>query len=207
MQHIEVEDGMSSIGKIIKRSFDIIASLLGLVLLSPIYGFVFLILKCQGGKPAIYAQERIGMGGRPFLIYKFRTMTPNFESDGIPKLTANDMADDLTPFCRFLRVHHLDELPQLWNVLKGDMSFVGPRPERLFFIKQIMKERPDYVFLYQIRPGLTSLATLKNGYTDTISKMIVRLDMDLEYLKNRSVWFDLKIIFTTISFILKGKKF
>ena len=188
MQHTEVEDGMSSIGKIIKRSFDIIASLLGLVLLSPVYGVIFIILKCQGGKPAIYAQERIGFGGRPFLIYKFRTMTPNFESDGIPKLTANDMTDDLTPFCRFLRVHHLDELPQLWNVLKGDMSFVGPRPERLFFINQ-------------------SLATLKNGYTDTISKMIVRLDMDLEYLKNRSVWLDFKIILTTIVFILKGKKF
>lgn len=207
MQHIEVEDGMSSIGKIMKRSFDIIASLLGLILLSPVYGIIFLILKCQGGKPAIYAQERIGYRERPFFIYKFRTMTPNFESDGIPKLTANDMADDLTPFCRFLRVHHLDELPQLWNVLKGDMSFVGPRPERKFFIDQIIQERPDYACLYQIRPGLTSLATLNNGYTDTISKMIVRLDMDLDYLRKRSVGLDLKIIFTTITFILKGKKF
>ena len=113
----------------------------------------------------------------------------------------------MTHVGRFLREHHLDELPQLWNVLVGEMSFVGPRPERRYFIDLIRKENPDYDYLFLMRPGLTSKATLYNGYTDTMQKMLIRLQMDLEYLQQRSLWLDVKIIFTTISFILKGKKF
>jgi lipopolysaccharide/colanic/teichoic acid biosynthesis glycosyltransferase len=107
---------------------------------------------------------------------------------------------------RFLREHHLDELPQLWNVLVGDMSFVGPRPERKYFIDKIMEQNPDYEYLYQIRPGVTSMATIYNGYTDTMEKMLIRLQMDLEYLQKRSLWLDLRIILTTASLIGYGKK-
>ena len=113
----------------------------------------------------------------------------------------------LTRIGRFLREHHLDELPQLWNVLKGDMSFVGPRPERGFFIDRIISINPNYRLLYQLRPGLFSTATLYNGYTDTMEKMLERLRMDLEYLNNRSLWTDIKIIFQTIWAIASGKKF
>lgn len=113
----------------------------------------------------------------------------------------------LTRIGRFLREHHLDELPQLWNVLKGDMSFVGPRPERRFFIDRIISINPNYRLLYQLRPGLFSTATLYNGYTDTMEKMLERLRMDLEYLNNRSLWTDIKIIFQTVWAIASGKKF
>ena len=115
--------------------------------------------------------------------------------------------DRLTPVGRFLREHHLDELPQLWNVFRGDMAFVGPRPERRYFIDLIRKENPDYDYIYLMRPGLTSMATLYNGYTDSMQKMLIRLQMDLEYLQQRSLFLDIKIILTTVVFILKGKKF
>ena len=104
----------------------------------------------------------------------------------------------LTEFGRMLRKHHIDELPQLWNVLKGDMSFVGYRPERKFFIDQIVKENPDYELLYQVTPGVTSMATIHNGYTDSMEKMLRRLDMDLDYLRNRSILLDWKIICQTV---------
>ena len=113
----------------------------------------------------------------------------------------------LTPVGKFLREHHLDELPQLWNVFRGDMAFVGPRPERRYFIDLIRKENPDYDYIYLMRPGLTSMATLYNGYTDSMQKMLIRLQMDLEYLQQRSLFLDVKIVLTTIVFILKGKKF
>ena len=115
--------------------------------------------------------------------------------------------DRLTPAGKFLREHHLDELPQLWNVFVGDMSFVGPRPERQYFIDKIMAENPDYELLYQIRPGITSMATIYNGYTDTMEKMLIRLQMDLDYLQRRSLWLDIKVIMTTVSLIVYGKKF
>ena len=113
----------------------------------------------------------------------------------------------LTKVGKFLREHHLDELPQLFNVLIGDMSFVGPRPERKYFIDLIKNENPDYDYIYLMRPGVTSMATIYNGYTDTMEKMLIRLQMDLDYLQNRSLWLDLKIIITTVLKILKGKKF
>ena len=189
-----------------KRLFDIIASALGLIILAPVYLVIYIILKITTKGPAIFIQERIGLGGKPFNIYKFRTMIVNNEQNGIPQLAeAND--DRLTPFGRWLRSHHLDELPQLWNVLKGDMSLIGPRPERKYFIDQILEHDQRYVELYKIRPGITSYATLYNGYTDTMDKMLRRLELDLYYLEHRSWWFDLKIIGKTLANIVFGKKF
>ena len=189
-----------------KRLFDIIASALGLIILAPVYLVIYIILKITTKGPAIFIQERIGLGGKPFNIYKFRTMIVNNEQNGIPQLAeAND--DRLTPFGRWLRSHHLDELPQLWNVLCGDMSLVGPRPERKYFIDQIMEHTHDYILVYQMKPGITSYATLYNGYTDTMDKMLRRLELDLYYLEHRSWWFDLKIIGKTLANIVFGKKF
>lgn len=189
----------------IKRLFDIVGALLGLLILSPIFLLISIIQMCFVGIPIFFNQERIGLGGKPFRIYKFRTMIVNNEEKGIP-LLAEDDDERLTKVGRFLRRHHIDELPQLWNVLIGDMSFVGYRPERKYFIDKIMEERPDYAKLYVIRPGITSMATIYNGYTNTLEKMICRLDMDLEYLNNRSIFLDLKIIFLTVENIILGKR-
>lgn len=196
---------MNCVERGIKRSFDIVASLLGLIILSPAILYVYIRLRRQGDGPVIFRQERIGLHGRPFHILKFRTMRLDAEQDGVPQL-AEKSDNRLTPVGRYLREHHLDEMPQLWNVLVGDMSFVGYRPERQYFIDQIMKENSDYEQLYQIRPGITSMATIYNGYTDTMEKMLIRLQMDLEYLQKRSLWLDLKIIFTTVRLIGYGKK-
>lgn len=184
-----------------KRTLDIVGSLVGLILTSPILLVIFLLLKLDFSHPAIFAQERIGKGGKPFRIYKFRTMEINDEDNGTPML-AQENDKRLTRLGRFLRSHHLDEMPQMWNVLRGDMSFVGYRPERKYFIDKIMELRPDYARLYAMRPGVTSLATVKNGYTYTMEKMIRRLDMDLEYLDHHSLAIDLKIIFCTFASIL-----
>ncbi len=198
-------DGMNGLERAVKRAFDIVASLCGLILLSPAFLYVFYRLRRQADGPVIFRQERIGKGGRPFNILKFRTMSVDSEPDGVPQLAEkSDLR--LTPVGRFLREHHLDELPQLWNVLVGDMSFVGYRPERKYFIDQIMEQNSDYEFLYQMRPGITSMATIYNGYTDTMEKMLIRLQMDLEYLQKRSLWLDLRIILTTASLIGYGKK-
>ena len=126
---------------------------------------------------------------------------------GGPALCGGASDDRLTKVGRFLRQHHLDELPQLWNVLRGDMSFIGYRPERKYYIDQIMERNPRYRYLYQIRPGVTSYATLYNGYTDTLEKMLTRLDLDLYYLRNHSVLFDAKVLGLTFLRIIGGKKF
>ena len=203
---MEIWDGMIAAEKAIKRGFDAVCALVGLIFLSPVFLLVYILLKRQGDGPVIFRQERIGYKGQPFYILKFRSMRMDSEKDGRPCL-AKKGDERLTPVGKFLREHHLDELPQLWNVLRGDMSFVGPRPERRYFINLIMKENPDYEYIFLMRPGLTSMATLYNGYTDTMQKMLTRLDMDLEYFQRRSLWMDLKVIYTTVSFILKGKKF
>ena len=190
----------------IKRLFDILLSIVGLVLFSPLFLIIYIAVKLSSDGPVIFSQERIGKGGKPFNIYKFRTMVVNDEQDNTPTLAEPD-DKRLTKTGKFLRSHHLDELPQLWNVLKGDMSFIGPRPERKYFIDQIMERDPRYVELYQIRPGVTSYATLYNGYTDTLDKMLRRLELDLYYLEHRSWWFDLNIISKTFLNIISGKKF
>lgn len=190
----------------LKRSMDVLISSVGMIVLSPIYVIIWFAIKIESPGPAIFRQERIGLGGRPFTLYKFRSMVADAEHDGIPAL-CGESDDRLTGVGAFIRRHHLDELPQLWNVLAGDMSMVGYRPERQYFIDKIMAENPDYERLFQIRPGVFSAATLYNGYTDTMEKMLKRLEMDLDYLDNYSVWSDLKIIFLTAVAIITGKHF
>lgn len=190
-----------------KRVLDVMASVIGMAVFSPLFLIIYIAIKWEDGGKAIFRQERVGYHGETFTLYKFRSMIASSESDGRPALCSG--ADDrrLTCVGRFLREHHLDELPQLWNVLKGEMSFVGPRPERRFFVDKIMYINPAYALLYQLRPGLFSAATLYNGYTDTMEKMLERLRMDLDYLYNRTLWLDMKIIFLTVFSILTGKKF
>ena len=197
---------MNIIQKIAKRTLDIVISAITLVVFSPLFLYCYIMVKKEDGGTAIFSQERIGLHGKPFFIYKFRSMKMNAEEDE-PLLFSQNNDERLTRIGKTLREHHLDELPQLWNVLKGDMSFVGPRPERKFYIDQIMKHNPDYVKLYQIRPGVTSYATLYNGYTDTMEKMLRRLDLDLYYLDHNSLLFDMKILWMTFTSIVFGKKF
>ncbi len=202
-----VRDGMSPFGRILERCFDMFLAFVSMIVFSPLFVIIFLAIKCSGG-PAIYRQERIGRNGKPFYIYKFRSMKVNAEPAG-PELCHENLKDDLrlTKTGRLLRAHHLDELPQLWNVLIGDMAFVGPRPERKFYIDQIMALDPRYESLYQVRPGVTSNATLYNGYTDTMEKMLKRLEMDLDYMETRSCGKNLKILTKTFLSILFGSKF
>lgn len=200
-------DGMSTAGRVLKRSFDTIASALLLLLFSPLIAACAAAVKLEDGGQVIYAQERIGLHGEPFPIYKFRSMREDAEAADSPQLYSGEEDPRLTRVGRFLRAHHLDELPQLWNVLRGDMSLIGYRPERAYYIGQIMERNPRYRYLYQIRPGVTSYATLYNGYTDTLEKMLTRLDLDLYYLRNRSVWFDLKVLGLTFLSIVVGRKF
>lgn len=197
---------ISPVNAALKRCLDIVLAIGGMIVFSPLYLVFWVLIKLEDHGPAIFSQERIGYKGKPFTIYKFRSMVIDAEKDGEAQLCHED-DDRLTKVGSFLRTHHLDELPQLWNVLKGDMSFVGPRPERECFINMILERNPDYRYLYKVRPGLFSEATLYNGYTDTMEKMLERLRMDLDWLKKQSVWLDAKIIFLTVWSILSGKKF
>lgn len=188
----------------IKRTFDICAATIGMVVLSPLMAFIALQVKLSSKGPIIYSQERIGQYGLPFRIYKFRTMIDHAEADGKPQIT-HDNDPRITKVGHWLRKYRLDELPQLWNILKGDMAIVGPRPERPYFIEQIMKEAPYYCLLYKVRPGLTSWGPIRVGYTDTIEKMIERLNCDIVYVENMSLLLDCKIMFFTTGVILRGK--
>lgn len=199
-------DALSPAGRFLKRAFDFIASLLGMIVFSPFFAIIYFYIKREDGGPVIFKQERIGYKGKSFVLYKFRSMTMTAEADGKPALCKKE-DKRLTRIGKFLREHHLDELPQLWNVLKGEMSFVGPRPERKYFVDKIISVNPDYELLYCLRPGLFSPATLYNGYTDTMEKMLRRLNMDLAYMERHTLWLDTKIIFLTVYSIVSGKKF
>jgi lipopolysaccharide/colanic/teichoic acid biosynthesis glycosyltransferase len=190
-----------------KRLFDLVCVFFATIVFSPFIVAVYIAIKLDDGGPAIFKQERIGKGGKPFMLYKFRSMKVNAEKDGKPQLWSGEEDDRLTKVGKFIRNHHLDELPQFWNIWKGDMSFVGYRPERQYFIDKIMAENPDYAKLYAMRPGVFSEATLYNGYTDTMEKMLKRLEMDLDYMERQSIWLDIVIIFKTGMSILTGKKF
>ena len=186
-----------------KRFFDILISFLSLALLSPFLLYFMFRIKLDSKGPVFYRQERIGRFGRPFNILKFRTMYLGSEN-GTPKLSsAND--DRITQIGRTLRKYRVDEIPQFWNILKGDMSLVGPRPERIYYINWIIEDAPYYCLLYKIRPGLTSWGPIKIGYSDTIEKMIERLNYDIIYLENMSFLTDIKIMIYTIEIIFKGK--
>lgn len=201
-----IPDGMNELERNIKRAADFLIATIALIVFSPLFLLCYCLVKREDGGPVIFKQERIGRFGRPFTIYKFRSMCIDAEKDG-PQLYRHQHDKRMTKIGRYLRKHHLDELPQLWNVIKGDMAFIGPRPERKFYIDQIMQHDSRYAYLYQIRPGVTSYATLYNGYTDTMEKMLKRLDLDLYYLEHRSWWFDMKILAKTFINITFGKVF
>lgn len=197
------EHKMSDSQLCMKRAFDVLVSSFSLLLLSPLYIFLYILVWSTSKGPAIYQQERIGLHGIPFQILKFRTMCDDAESD-VPRLSA-DNDSRVTRVGAFLRKYRLDELPQMWNVFKGDMSIVGPRPERRYFIERIEQQAPYYCLLYKIRPGLTSWGPIKVGYTDTLDKMVRRLNYDVVYMENMSLQLDIKILLHTISVILDGK--
>ncbi len=201
-----IPDGMNAVERNVKRVLDCFVAAGCLLVFSPLFLCCYVAVRREDGGPAIFRQERIGRFGRPFYIYKFRSMRLDAEKQG-PQLYTKDCDPRLTKVGKFLREHHLDELPQLWNVFCGDMAFIGPRPERKYYIDQIMERDPRYACLYQIRPGVTSYATLYNGYTDTLDKMVKRLEYDLYYLGHRSWWLDAKILWTTFWRIVRGHKF
>ncbi len=187
----------------LKRAMDLVISILGLVLLFPLFLFVGFGVAFTSKGAIFYSHERIGLHGKPFTIYKFRSMVKDAEANG-PRLSS-DNDPRITKFGKFLRKTRLDELPQFYNVLIGDMSLVGPRPERLFYIKQIALRNPLYYRIFKVRPGITSWSSIKVGYTETIEQMNKRLHYDLIYIENMSIVLDIKILLHTVITVLKGE--
>ena len=190
--------------KNVKRLFDVVASILALIILVPVYVVVAILIKCESRGPVFYSQERLGKHNKPFKIYKFRTMYDGAEEKGQPQLSS-DNDPRITPLGRIMRKFRIDELPQFWNVVKGDMSLVGPRPEREYYAKQILEREPAYSLIHQVRPGITSLGQVKFGYAKNVDEMLERLRYDLLYLDNMSIINDLKIIAYTIKIVIKGR--
>ena len=187
----------------IKLFLDKVCSVVALLLLSPLFASIAWRVKKDSPGPVFFRQERIGYLGQPFWMYKFRTMYVNAEENG-PSLSSED---DLrvTPFGRIMRKYRLDELPQFWNVLKGDMSLVGPRPERKYFIDEIVKTAPYYYLLHNVRPGITSLGMVKYGYAASVDKMVERMEYDILYYENMSLTLDLTILIYTVKTVITGK--
>ncbi|QJW88309.1 sugar transferase [Spirosoma taeanense] len=188
----------------LKRAFDIAFSFAVLTIGSPFFMLMAIITWITSRGPVLYAQERIGRDGKPFTIYKFRSMYVNAETSG-PVLSAGEQDSRITPWGRFMRQTRLDELPQFYNVLKGDMSVVGPRPERQFFIDQIVEVAPEYRTLLKVKPGITSIGQIKFGYAANIEEMVQRLRYDLLYPERRSFLFDMWIIAQTVRVMMQGR--
>jgi exopolysaccharide biosynthesis polyprenyl glycosylphosphotransferase len=187
----------------VKRILDIAISILVMVILSPLYIFTSLGVLLSSRGPLFYSHERIGLHGQPFRIYKFRSMVADAEKHGPQLSSKHDLR--VTRFGRWMRKIRLDEIPQFYNVLIGDMSIVGPRPERQFFIDQIMEYAPHYRHLHKVRPGITSWGQVKFGYAENVQQMVERLKYDLIYIENMSLALDLKIMIYTVMIILKRK--
>lgn len=194
---------ISESSKNVKRLSDVMTSVVVMTLLSPLYLAIGLLVRMDSPGKVFYSQERIGRRQRPFRIYKFRTMRKDAEA-GVPMLSSDD-DPRITKVGRVLRKYRLDELPQFWNVIKGDMSIVGPRPEREYFIRKIMEKAPYYALVYQVRPGITSWGMVKYGYASSLDQMIERTRYDLIYMSNMSLFVDMKILIYTVKTVIKGK--
>ncbi|MBS1731837.1 MAG: sugar transferase [Bacteroidetes bacterium] len=187
----------------IKRTFDVCFSIIAFIILIPLFLYTIIRLKLSSKGPVFFVQERIGYKGRPFMMYKFRSMVPDAEPNGPQLSSEND--ERITSWGKVMRKWRLDELPQLWNIIKGEMSLVGPRPERKFYIDQIVAKHPEYKYLYKVKPGLTSWGMVKFGYASSIDEMIQRMPYDLLYVENVSLSLDFTIMLHSIQIILSGK--
>ena len=198
-----IREGFDATTKVIKRAFDICFSLAVLVFGAPLFILLALITKLTSKGPVFYKQERVGINGRPFYIYKYRSMTVDAEKNG-PQLS-KDNDPRITKWGQIMRKTRLDELPQFWNVLKGDMSVVGPRPERQHFIQQIVEKAPGYQLLLSIKPGITSIGQVYYGYAENVDQMCQRMLFDLRYLNEVNIQTDINIILQTVKVMFQGK--